>query len=178
MVELNITGPLRKKAGIRRMNAKSLKIDMTPMVDLGFLLIAFFIFTTEISRPAVTNLYMPHDGDITKTPDSKSLTILLGAGNVLFYYYGIEEKAIRNKEIFQTSYDELTGLGKIIRQKQTNLEKKKIDKRELIVLIKPGKECSYQNVVSALDEMLINAVTRYAIVDPTFQETDFLNSDN
>jgi len=97
MAELNVTGPLRKRAGIRRRKYNSLKIEMTPMVDLGFLLIAFFIFTTEISKPAVTKLYMPHDGDITRTPDSKSLTILLGANNLVFYYYGIEDEAIKNK---------------------------------------------------------------------------------
>jgi len=72
----------------------------------------------------------------------------------------------------------LTGLGTIIRQRQSDLEKKNIDKRELVVLIKPGKECSYNNVVSTLDEMLINAVTRYAIVDLSIEETNFLNRPN
>jgi biopolymer transport protein ExbD len=177
MTELNIIKPLRKKT-IARVKKANLKIDMTPMVDLGFLLIAFFIFTTEISKPAVTNLYMPHDGDSTKIPDSKSLTILLGSNDHVFYYYGIEQKAIKNSEVFQTSYDEMTGLGKIIRQKQTDLGKKKIDKKELIVLIKPGKESSYKNVVNALDEMLVNSVTRYAIVNPGKREANFLQIHN
>ena len=99
MTDLNITEPLHKKAGVRLIKkaipiAIGMKIDMTPMVDLGFLLIAFFIFTTEISKPAATNLYMPHNGDPTNIPDSKSLTILLTNNDQVFYYYGTEAKAI------------------------------------------------------------------------------------
>ena len=69
MIEINIADPSRAKAGVNRIKKANLKIDMTPMVDLGFLLISFFIFTTEISKPAITNLYMPKDGDSTKISD-------------------------------------------------------------------------------------------------------------
>lgn len=178
MTELNIAEPTRKKAGIRRMKKASLKIDMTPMVDLGFLLIAFFVFTTEVSKPAVTNLYMPHNGDSTRIPKSKSLTILLGSNSHVLYYYGATQEAIKNNQVFQTSYNEITGLGNIIRQKQAELEKKKTDKKELIVLIKPGNESSYKNVVNALDEMLINGVTRYTIADPEEEEINLLKNHN
>ena len=146
------------------------------MVDLGFLLIAFFIFTTEISKPAATNLYMPHKGGPTDIPDSKSLTILLSNNDKVFYYYGTEAKAIKNKQIYQASFNELDGLGNIIRQKQIELEKRKIDRKELTVLIKPGKQSSYKNVVAALDEMLINKVSRYSIINQENEEEDFLNS--
>ena len=85
-----------KKTGIGRMKKANLRIDMTPMVDLGFLLIAFFIFTTESSKPGVTKLYLPHKGDPTKVPDSRSLTILLGGNNHVFYYVGLEQTALKN----------------------------------------------------------------------------------
>ena len=62
MTELNVTESPRKKTSVGRMKKANLRIDMTPLVDLGFLLIAFFIFTTEISMPAATKLYMPHEG--------------------------------------------------------------------------------------------------------------------
>jgi len=66
------------------------------------------------------------------------------------------------------------GLGNIIRQKQIELEKGKIDRKELVVLIKPAKECPYKNIVTTLDEMLINEVTRYSIVDVGHDEESFL----
>lgn len=52
----------RPTIGVKRQKRVELKIDMTPMVDLGFLLLSFFIFTTEISKPSATKMYMPHDG--------------------------------------------------------------------------------------------------------------------
>src|SRR5207249_4569719 len=86
MTEIIIAEKINKIGG-RRMHKDSLRIDMTPMVDLGFLLIAFFIFTTEISKPAITNLYMPQTGDSIKIQESKSLTILLPGSDEIFYYF-------------------------------------------------------------------------------------------
>jgi biopolymer transport protein ExbD len=166
----NFETSIRKTAGITRMKKLQLTIDMTPMVDLGFLLIAFFIFTTHLNQPAVTKLNMPADGDTTKVPQSRSLTILVADTTRLFYYSGTEEDALANKKIFQTLYSE-TGIGDIIRKKQISLGPAK---DSLIVLIKPGTLSSYKNVISALDEMIINNVTRYSIVDMSPNEEKFL----
>jgi biopolymer transport protein ExbD len=81
MADLNIVLPGKGK----KYSRPSLKIDMTPMVDLGFLLISFFIFTTSISTPAVTKLFMPADGVPSKLGESNALTLLLGNNNTLFY---------------------------------------------------------------------------------------------
>jgi biopolymer transport protein ExbD len=144
------------------------------MVDLGFLLISFFIFTTEISKPAATKLYMPHNGDPISVAGSKSLTILIKNHDEIFYYSGDYEKALSNNQILRTSYNEMTGLGHIIRQQQQELEGRKINKQELVVPIKPGKECSYKNVVYVLDEMLISNVSKYAITELEQDEITFL----
>lgn len=173
MTELNIAEHPIRRAGVRRMKKANLQIDMTPMVDLGFLLISFFIFTTELSKPFVTKLYMPHDGEPTPIPGSKTMTVLLN-GNKVFYYFGNLKDAVKNNQILETSPVKINGLGNLIRQKQHELENRKINKNELVIVIKPGNESSYKDLVNALDEMLINKVTKYSLGELEHEESTFL----
>ena len=165
---------VRKKAGVRYLVKHSLKTDMTPMVDLGFLLITFFVVTAKLSEPTTMNLYMPTDGKPTPSFESRSITFLISGNNKLFYYYGTEEDAVKNDHIIPLSYDAKNGIRKIIAEKQMRLEQSGVNRNELVVLIKPGKESTYKNTVDILDEMTINVVTRYAIVKPGAGDLQFL----
>ena len=164
-----------QRAGVRRLPKHSLKIDMTPLVDLGFLLIAFFIITTEMSSPRVMKLYSTHDGPAMPWPDSKSITFLATANNKLYYYYGREEDAIANHHVWEISWDEENGIGRIIREKQEALDHKRGGRDEMVVAIRPARESSYKNVVDILDEMTIHDVKIYAIAKPDPRDLDFLS---
>lgn len=165
------------RAGVRRMKKHSLKTDMTPMVDLGFLLIAFFVMTTEINRPRVTNLNMPKEGGppiLLKM--SNALTVLVDADKV-YYYHGDWKEALANQQIFETNLSVKDGLGKVIREKQAWLQKSNISpegKDGLMLLIKPTANASYKAVIDALDETLINNVTRHAMVKLEAEELEYV----
>jgi biopolymer transport protein ExbD len=181
MVQINLNyhpASVRKKAGVRYMAKHNLKTDMTPMVDLGFLLITFFVVTAKLREPTTMNLYMPRDGISTPAYQSRSITFLICGNNKLFYYYGAEEDAVKNDLIFPVSYDEINGIGNVIREKQIKLERSGINRKELVVLIKPGSESTYKNAVDILDEMTINNVTRYAIVKPGIGDLHYLEGKN
>jgi biopolymer transport protein ExbD len=176
MTEIITPGPVRRRAGVRKMMKHGLKTDMTPMVDLGFLLITFFVITAELSKPKALPLFMPTDkGGASKAEASKSLTILTGANNNLFYYFGTEEEAEKNNAVISTNWSEMNGIGKIIREKQEQLDQLPGGRSDMVVVIKPGKTSTYKNAVDILDEMMIHRVTRYAIVKPSGWEEKLMS---
>ena len=162
----------------RNRNRKAfLRIDMTPMVDLGFLLITFFVFTAEISKPHSLNLNMPIDGPPMPVAESATITVLLADNDIVYYYEGKWEDALAANKIVQTSLSVTGGLGDVIRKKQQYLDQHPVknEKREaLVLLIKSSNVSSYKNVVDALDEALINEVKKYAVVKIDEQEKLFL----
>lgn len=98
-----------RRRGVKRIKRHNLRVDMTPMVDLGFLLIAFFIMTTELNKPVSLKLIMPKEsGTPVKVENSNALTILLGAGNAVYYYHGNWEEAKAGNQVFKTDNSKAT----------------------------------------------------------------------
>ena len=102
------------------------------------------------------------------------LTAVLDKDNVFVYEGGLE-KSIATNAVKQTNYNVQTGLGALVRQKQKALDKEGL-KDDLMVVIKPTPSASYQDVMNALDEMLINGVMHYSVVDASSIEKDYLGS--
>ncbi|HEU5165994.1 MAG TPA: biopolymer transporter ExbD [Chitinophagaceae bacterium] len=183
MAQIENTADMRKGRSFSHNKKQIIRIDMTPMVDLGFLLITFFVFTTTMSTPKATDLFMPKDPtnnkDSTKIIDDLALTLLLDEDNGVYYYNGTFDNAARSNTIFQTNYSTYEGIGKIIRQKQKDIDAsgKFADGRKgMMLLIKPTSKSVYKNVIDALDETVINDVKKYAIVEPTADELQFLKA--
>lgn len=156
-----------KKGGAKKARGKkkSTKIDMTPMVDLGFLLITFFILTTTLSEPTAMNLVVPAKEDKqkeeseTKVGDEQALTVLLGANDKIFYYEGlldpnkemgleeaswssraqnsIREVFIEKSRELNPRYDQLPQLEQQLKSKQISEDEYK-EKRKEIVGYKKG----------------------------------------
>ncbi len=149
----------KKKKGRKKM---STRIDLTPMVDLGFLLITFFMLTTTFSKPQTMEINLPVKPkeelpeDVNELKASKALTLILGEYNKIFWYVGIPAEDNLPKE---TNFS-ADGIRKVLREKNATIY-------EMVVLIKPSDKAVYKNVVDILDEMNISDIKRYALVDIT-----------
>jgi len=178
----------KKGPGVKKAKKLSTRVDMTPMVDLGFLLITFFIFTTTMSSPKALNLNMPKDTkkeeELNKAKESGALTIMLGKDNAVYYYEGqlLPDGSNFKSANFSTIRDEIISKRNEVIKKHvhdSNCPKiwaeNKGDKnscldRDFVVVIKPDQDATYKNTVDILDEMTINNVKRYAMIDITPQE--------
>lgn len=152
-------GSHKKGPGVKKAVKKNTKVDLTPMVDLGFLLITFFVFTTTMSTPTAMNLFLPKDTDKeeeqNKAKESGALTLLLGKDRNVFYYEGALKPDGSN---FQSgNFGKLRDII-LTKKRSTNPE-------DLVLVIKPSEESEVRDVVDALDEMTINSIKRYALVD-------------
>lgn len=171
MAEINLPANTAGTTGVRRSKKLSTKVDLTPMVDLGFLLITFFIFSSKLSESKALKLYMPADGEGTKAGESTALTVIPYGNNAVFYYHGAMDNALKTGEYGTTNYSLTNGLGQIIRNKQTVMDHIKPGfRKEMILMIKPADDSNCGNMVDILDEVLINQVDHYAIMDLTPDE--------
>lgn len=166
MAEVNqSSGDGGKKQGKVRSKKSSTKIDMTPMVDLAFLLLTFFMLTTTFTKPQTMEITMP---DKPKTEDKqplvnekKVLNVVLEQNDKIYWYVGIT-----NPHVVATDFSD-AGIRRALREQQAQI-------RDLIVLIKPTERSTYKNVVDILDEMAIANIGRYALVDFTDEDENLI----
>jgi len=163
MISTDMTATHRRKPGVKNLKQERPKIDMTPMVDLGFLLISFFVITAELSEPRSASLNMPKDGPPMPLGDSSALTVLLAGNDNIYYYRGNWDDAVKGNKIFKTDFSSLVLRNAILQQKR-QLDVTVNNRDGLMLLIKSTEEASYKNVIDILDEALINDLKKYAIV--------------
>ncbi|MFN0034583.1 MAG: ExbD/TolR family protein [Saprospiraceae bacterium] len=191
-----------KKGGKVRSKKMSTRIDFTPMVDLGFLLITFFMLTTTLAKPQIMALVMPDDDvkieDIEPVKESKVLTLLLSSkknadGSVtdkVYWYEGITDAKLDSlvegayaaeglRQVILNKMDKVKGLFGQETYKKKNkegVEEERTDGSFATVIIKPTADARYKNLVDALDEMAICKVRYYVILPVSELEKEFIKN--
>lgn len=164
--------------GKQRSKKQSTRVDLTPMVDLAFLLITFFMLTTTLNKPQAMELIMPKEQqDETEkddVADCQVMNVILDTLDQVWYYPGLSVAGLQ-----KTTFAGEKGIRKAILDAQKELKNnnacnyppnhktKAGQRRVFIVLIKILKSSRYNNMVDILDEMDITGTTSYAIQEPS-----------
>ncbi|UFK98798.1 ExbD/TolR family protein [Kaistella faecalis] len=153
------------KGGKVRSQKQPPHVDLTPMVDLAFLLITFFMLVTTFNKPNVMDLGLPaKPKDPQQQPDteidlSNSISLIIGKDNRIFYHQ-VAAADLNEQTLQETSFDR-EGITKVIEQAKARAK----DQTKFTVIIKPTDDAVYKNFVDILDEMAITKNEIYGITD-------------
>lgn len=199
MAQIDTGGAAHGKHDKKRAKKLSTRIDMTPMVDLAFLLLTFFVLTSTFSKPKVLRMIFPEKKE---NPDDKppvvkdGLTIIVDENDKLYHYSGSTTEL---KELQKTDYTK-DGLRKILKERNKWLLKElaKIQKESdngpkndtaferkigeklikaqsdsrFVVVVKHTEKASYKNMIDVVDEFLITQVGKYFVVDDPLEQKE------
>lgn len=171
----------------KRAKKGSTKIDMTPMVDLAFLLLTFFILTTTMYKPSTLQLTFPVPDENKPKPDpvNNALTLFLTKDDQILYYkdeFKPEATTLTRTdfskitpiliEMNKTTFDQVQELGRKLNSNQITQAaydslKKNVQKEKdaLFVIIKPDKDAKYRNMIDIVDDMSISGIDKYSVQD-------------
>lgn len=170
----------------KKVRSKKLKarVDLTAMVSVSFLLIGFFMITSELGKPKTMSLSLPEKDFIEEghrvihcgTDMRRIITILLDDNDRIISYSGLLYTPITGPKKLNYGKNgirqELFNRNKTILEYSANIGR---PNRGAIVIIKPSKKSNYKNLVDILDEMAIAKIETYTIVnDFTPEESKLL----
>jgi len=113
------------------------RIDMTPLVDITFLLLTFFMFVTTLTTPQVMDMAVPPETEDVEVAESKLFTVRVREDGKIFYNQA--------KDIPQPI---------ILKELRTKAIKSNLDmKNELITVLKIDENVAYETVVNIFDEL-------------------------
>ena len=153
------------KGGKVRSKKQVPHVDLTPMVDLAFLLITFFMLVTTFNKPNVMDLGLPaKPKDPKQQPDTEidltnSISLIIGKDNKIFYHQ-LDQAGLNVQTLQETNFDR-EGIRQVIEQAKARAK----DKTKFTVIIKPTDDAIYKNFVDMLDEMAITKNEIYGVTD-------------
>lgn len=157
--QLKVERPKRGKASKRKkLKRVGFHLDMTPLVDITFLLLTFFMFTTTMAAPQVMEMSIPPEiEDEVEVRESELFQIFVRNDDKIFYQIAAEDPQI-------VEVKEIKNIA--IRQ---NL--KESVRNRLITALKPDTNASYGLVVNILDELNLAEITITAEIAKTLDST-------
>jgi biopolymer transport protein ExbD len=138
-----------KKKKSRKKRRVNIRIDMTPMVDVAFLLLTFFMLTTTMNRPQTMEINLPPDSKTkVEIAATNLLTLLVNEKGDMYYYIGMGvEPPVK------ISFADL----------RKTLSQKVQENPKLVTLVKIDRKGKYQMMVDIMDELNLANITRFSL---------------
>lgn len=141
----------REELGLRaKPKRPGIRIDMTPMVDVAFLLLIFFMVTTVFRRPLAMEVNMPEPGAKVEVPESNVLTVFVDGQERILTRMG-------KGALAPVAWDDMAP----------TLTAGAAANPDLIVLVKIAREARYERMVDMMDVLEDAHMQRFSLVEMT-----------
>ena len=148
---------------------QGIRIDMTPLVDVAFLLLTFFMLTTQFKPPEEVSITLPASHSEFKLPESDVMTINIAEDGRIFL--GLDSQILRGRlfgkenELKASILVEKDQLGNLLVQARTMNPK-------LRTVIKGDRNSDYGVTEDVMDILLKTQITRFSLVTNLAQNVD------
>lgn len=151
-----------KKRGRRSKRKKGrrlgIRIDMTPLVDVAFLLLTFFMFTTSMSRPQTMEINLP---------PNKEQTVEIAESNLLTIRVNDKAEIFWNVALDAPKYIEFKSLRAFLKERS-------LANPKLVTLLKIDRTAKYNVMVNMIDELNQANITRFSLAAMMEKDKDLL----
>ncbi|SYZ74131.1 Biopolymer transport protein ExbD/TolR [Candidatus Zixiibacteriota bacterium] len=153
---------------IKKKRRISIRIDMTPMVDIAFLLLIFYMSTTQFKPPEAKKVTLPKSHSQIELPDKDVINITVTKLDSMYVDFLQKEKmVVEGKEVTTTvrKYSEvnIANVSSVINRARA------VNPRALIV-IKADKDASFGAMNDLMNSMKENELTRFLIITDNERE--------
>jgi len=155
---------------IKKKGRISVRIDMTPMVDIAFLLLIFYMSTTQFKPPETKSVKLPTSHSQITLPDKDIINVTVTKDDSVFVDYIRKDTVIIDgRKVTQPIryYKEATEVtvGSLLNSARTGNPK-------AFVVIRADKESSYGTLEGILKTMQGQNLNRFQIVTNVEREEE------
>jgi biopolymer transport protein ExbD len=137
----------KKKKKHKKKRRLNVRIDMTPMVDVAFLLLTFFMLTTTMNRPQTMEINLPPDNKAkVEIAESNLMTIMVKDNGTIYY-------VLAKNDPQRVEFKDL----------RSTLSTKLQENPKLVTLIKIDRKGKYSMMVDIMDQLNLANITRFSL---------------
>jgi biopolymer transport protein ExbD len=148
----------------------SIKIDMTPMVDIAFLLLVFFMSTTQFRPPEEFPVDLPASHSEIKLPESDVIIITIPGENKIFLTTGAANLDLQHGFLFETETGQVASKEFLSAELPVTITNYRLRNPKVRIVVKADKEADYGLVEDVMYALQKNNMTRFHLI--TELETD------
>ncbi|MBN1928906.1 MAG: biopolymer transporter ExbD [Chlorobiaceae bacterium] len=152
------------KRSARQRKRLGFKLDMTPMVDVAFLLLTFFMLTTTFAKSNTMEINIPPEKSEVAVAELNVMTLRVAGDG--FAYWSLGEDAPRRVPLYDNG-DARSSLSRELRQV---LRQEFARNSKLVIVVRISEKAKYKSLVDIIDEFNLMKIDRFSLDDYTGQD--------